>query len=214
MWYQKPDTKSKSDSFFSLDTDPKERLRVNDSPEENQENVHVNAKAKKTAHKTKLAPPTESEIFAHLFNKDSSDIELFLDTFNALAQKKSQLNELLKSLSSIKSDHSVESLENVVREDKEDKENSGETSSSKTADIERMPPLTDVSPNKNQETLAELSNQVWHVLLTQMEANENDLGGYRESSKKSNVKSTSTKKYSKSNRNNNSEYSKLVFFNP
>lgn len=44
----------------------------------------------------------ESDLFANLFSKNSSELDLFLSTLNAFTQKKSKLVELLKSLSGVK----------------------------------------------------------------------------------------------------------------
>jgi hypothetical protein len=71
------------------------------------------ASASKNAAALATAADFESEMFANMFSHNSSgssqtntDIELFLNTFNVLSQKKNQLNALLRSLSSIKTSNS------------------------------------------------------------------------------------------------------------
>jgi hypothetical protein len=97
-------------------------------------------------------------MFSSLFTKETShDLELFLNTFNIFAQKKSQLNALLKSLSSLKSPNDDEEIESQVP-------------------IAPVVTTTTTTESNNKETLAELSNQVWSALLSQMddEAGVND----------------------------------------
>jgi hypothetical protein len=210
--------------------------------EENQENSNLNSSTKKRSTNGKalsainyekpsskreqnenFLPQIDSDLFANLFAKDSNDdIELFLNTFNVLAQKKSQLNDLLKSLSSIKSDNSIENSTtdfNIEESSKENREKSEENLdkefksfsklknfklAEKPIETERKSAVEVVSSpsSKNQETLAELSNQVWQVLLSQMETTEEmssvnnpqNEGGKKASSSKV------SKKYSKSNK--------------
>ena len=48
----------------------------------------------------------DADLFTTLFNKDSSEIDMFLNTLNSFAQNKSKLIELLRSLSTIKTESS------------------------------------------------------------------------------------------------------------
>lgn len=48
----------------------------------------------------------DADLFSMLFNKDSSEVDLFLDTLNSFAQNKNKLIELLRSLSTIKTESS------------------------------------------------------------------------------------------------------------
>lgn len=58
----------------------------------------------------------DADLFNTLFNKDSSEIDLFLNTLNSFSQKKSKLIELLKSLSTIKTD-STNSYDSLLSND-------------------------------------------------------------------------------------------------
>lgn len=206
---------------------------------------------------------SEAEMFSNLFSKDSNDIELFLNTFNVLAQKKNQLNELLRSLSSIKSDNSIDFGDNLDmlslanRDNKENSdeflnemksfsklknlnlektdneylksrnsksnENEGDEFSSKNLlakdSNENLSEATIPSrQNSNQETLSELSNQVWKVLLSQIESgeefnNNNNTPNYTEkktSSKSAFRKSSRNKHAVLSNSSNEQEASTLT----
>jgi thiamine biosynthesis lipoprotein ApbE len=48
----------------------------------------------------------DADLFSMLFNKDSSEVDLFLNTLNSFAQNKNKLVELLRSLSTIKKESS------------------------------------------------------------------------------------------------------------
>lgn len=48
----------------------------------------------------------DADLFSMLFNKDSSEVDLFLNTLNSFAQNKNKLIELLRSLSTIKTESS------------------------------------------------------------------------------------------------------------
>ena len=161
---------------------------------------------------------SENDLFPNLFNKDSDDIELFLNTFNVLAQKKNQLNELLKSLSSIKSENSVDSsaVEDAKEADeaRESKsfaklhnlklvEERTETCEDTCQDLAAKETSTTESSAKNQETLTELSNHVWQVLLSQMEPNDElnnsaSVDGLKKTTRSSSKKYSSSKTSSKS----------------
>lgn len=138
-----------------------------------------------------------NDMFSSLFNKETShELELFLNTFNIFAQKKSQLNALLKSISSLKSpamtamlgdDETTDPPIAVTTSGDVVDETVEEFSSDSTVPVgdqndDNLPPPPSSSssqqpPQMNnsesvtiaKESLAELSNQVWTALLSQMD---------------------------------------------
>ena len=140
----------------------------------------------------------ESDLFTNLLNKDSTEIDLFLNTLNSFAQRKSKLVELLKSLSVIKAGHedtgsncdlddiltnSTTKLDNnqlkrVGGEDDDildDNNNNNNNSNTTTSDYSQNSQTYLDMLNENSEVdMGKINQQVWSVILSQMnDTNEN-----------------------------------------
>jgi hypothetical protein len=123
----------------------------------------------------------DADIFSSLFSKDAShELELFLNTFNIFAQKKSQLNALLKSLSSLKSPTAAAMMmlagggnnaANVLGASDDDTDYVDGQNEDVAATTQQQPVVeeTTTTAATKTESLAELSNQVWSALLSQMD---------------------------------------------
>ena len=144
----------------------------------------------------------DADLFNTLFNKDSSEIDLFLNTLNSFAQKKSKLIELLKSLSTIKTD-STNSYDSLLSNDSLKIIHSGSENTPKY-DEENFPNLTSETfdkkeelngefqltqsdnlknifvsdcqkqPSDDQEALNQLTQQVWTPLFPENISDENN----------------------------------------
>ena len=100
---------SASSSYFPLEPTMEEcldSLDISYDATESANNSHRKIDAfsenEEDSVKTKDYLFDESDLFTNLFSKNSSEIDLFLNTLNAFTQKKSKLVELLKSLSAVK----------------------------------------------------------------------------------------------------------------
>ena len=144
----------------------------------------------------------DADLFNTLFNKDSSEIDLFLNTLNSFAQKKSKLIELLKSLSTIKTDspNSYDSLlsndslkiihsgsENTPKYDEENFPNLTSETFDKKEELNGEFQLTQSDnlknifvsdcqkqPSDDQEALNQLTQQVWTPLFPENISDENN----------------------------------------
>jgi len=143
----------------------------------------------------------ESDLFNNLLNKDSTEIDLFLNTLNSFAQRKSKLVELLKSLSVIKAGHedtgsncdlddlltnSTTKLENSqlkrvggedddILDDNNNNNNNNSNINTTTSDYSQNSQTYLDMLNENSEVdMGKINQQVWSVILSQMnDTNEN-----------------------------------------
>lgn len=168
--------------------------------ENEDDNFSTNQNPKAIALKTNIDEyfSDDTDLFTTLFNKDSSEIDLFLNTLNSFAQNKGKLIELLRSLSTIKTDssNSHESLlsneslklfnetKNELASSEDEKKSDKAVSSFNNPDNLKNLLTNDKlkTNNVNQETLGQLTQQVWTALFPEnIEEDNNNPENERES---------------------------------